>query len=219
MINKFAFLIVCAGLLLIQVPSNAQINLTENTPGAGIHIDFTLYFSSLQLALETWDNEKEPDSVKLEAYKRASGYLAGIPFHFENNRDRLTIIEQVDTYANEELVYKGFQMADSGYYEFNYTLTVLGDVYSLARVGTSIQVSGLSDLEDSILAREEARNDALKNAARAAIRAEYTDNNKPIPGVVDGRIMWYDTVADQVDPESGLYTYNIDAWVSLDAGN
>jgi hypothetical protein len=218
MINKFAFLILCAGLLLIQLPALAQINMTENTSGSGIHIDFTLYFSSLQLALETWDNETEPDSVKLEAYKRASGYLAGIPFHFENNRDRLTIIEQVDKYADENLEYKGYEIADSGYYAFNYTLTVPGDVYSLARVGSSIQISGLSDLEDPVLAREEARNDALRNAARAAIRMEYTEKNRPIPGVVDGRIMWYDTVVDQIDPESGLYTYNIEAWVDLDAG-
>ena len=216
MIRITAPILALIFILLIQAPSNAQLRISDNTPGSIIIVEFSVYFTSLQLALDTWDDEKEPDSVKIAAYKRASGYLAGIPFHYENNRQRMTINEQVDEYANEELAYNGYERTDSGYFQFDYTLSVSSDIYNASRRGNPVQGNGISDLEEEVPAREDARLDALRNAARAAIRAEYTEKNKPVPGIVDGRIMWNDIVDDQVDPESGLYTYNIEAWVVLD---
>lgn len=216
MISKILQVIIITGLLIIQLPLSAQDNSFDNVTRTNIRIDFSLTFSSLQLSLETWDNEEEPDSVKIEAYKRASGYLAGIPFHYERNRERMTIIEQVDEYA-DDLEYTGYRTVDAGYFEFDYTLELPSSIHNRATAGSSVQGHGSSDLEDLAPAREAARIDALKSAARAAIRAEFTEQNKPIPGIIDGRIMWYEVIADEVDSENGLYVYDIEAWVDLDS--
>lgn len=207
-------LFILLGLLFVQVQLYAQVNTSGDSTDTDIRIDFTLVFSSLQLLLDTWDDENEPDIVKIEAYKRASGYLAGIPFHYEHNRNRMTIIEEAGRIA-DDLEYSGYRSELAGYYQFDYTLWLPSSVYEQAHRGSSVQGHGVSDLEDSVAAREDARLNALRSAARNAIRTEYTEKNKPIPGVVDGRIMWHEIIVDETDPDNGYYVYDITAWIKI----
>lgn len=212
--NRYLLLIILMGLLFVQVRLYAQVNTSGNSTDTDIRIDFILVFSSLQLSLDTWDDEDEPDLVKIEAYKRASGYLAGIPFHYEHNRSRMTIIEEAGRIANE-LEFTGYQPEPPGYYQFDYTLWIPSSVYEQARRGSTVQGHGISELEDPVAAQKEARLNALQSAARNAIRAEYTDNSKPIPGLVDGRIMWHEVIVDEIDPDSEFYVYEITAWIKI----
>lgn len=211
---RYLLLFILMGLLFVQVQLYAQVNTGGNSTDTDLRIDFTLVYSSLQLSLDTWDDENEPDLVKIEAYKRASGYLAGIPFHYEHNRSRMTIIEEAGKIANE-LEFTGYHSEPPGYYQFDYTLWIPSSVYEQARRGSTVQGHGTSELEDPVAAQKEARLNALQSAARNAIRTEYTENNKPIPGLVDGRIMWHDVIIDEIDPDSGYYVYDITAWIKI----
>jgi hypothetical protein len=199
------------GLLIFQTGAIAQNNEEIQT---GVRVDFSLLYNSLDLALESWDDENPPDFVRLDAYRTASGFLSGIPFHYERNRDRLTIIEQVDEVA-DELDYLGDRIDQPGYYYFDYSVWIPDDTYDEARPGTGYAGHGESLFDDMADARRDARREAFENAFRAALREHFTDNNEIIPGTVDGRITWYDLERDEKDFESDAYVVDLTAWISI----
>lgn len=200
------------GLLALQFHSVAQEELPVSSSSK---LDFIVAFSDLELAFESWDENKAPDTVRLVAYRVASGFLAGIQFHYERNRDRLTIHEQIEN-VPDEMEYNGYRNPVSGVYLFDYTIWVPSSVYTSSRRGHSYEGHGVSNLESPVSARREARSNALEEVARAAMRSEYTDSNRLIPGMLDGRITWYEIMRDDVDPESGDYVFDIRAWVSFE---
>lgn len=211
-LSRFLFAAVVLCIALARTPSTAQ----DETPiSTNFRVDFTLVYSALGLAFDPWNDEEPPSRVRLDAYRVASGFLAGIPFHFERNRDRLSIFEQVDD-ATEEMEFKGHRQDILDYYFFDYTVWVPSATYDAAHKGNSVHGHGVSDLEDMAEARSEARMEALEEVVRSAIRSKYTESNELIPGTIDGRIMWYDVDTDGVDPESGSYVFDVTAWVSFD---
>jgi len=199
------------GLLIIPTGASAQDDEEIQT---GIRIDFSLLYNSLTLALETWDNETPPDFVRLDAYRTASGFLSGIPFHYERNRDRLTIIEQVDQVA-DELEFLGYHVDQPGYYYFDYAIWIPDNTCEEARAGTGFPGHGESIIDDLADARRDARREAFENAFRSALREHYTNHNEVIPGTVDGRIMWYELGTDEMDIESDTYVVDLTAWISI----
>lgn len=211
-LRKLLVLIIIAGLMFVQIPSTAQDDDEEVQTDR--RVDFTLLYSSLELALESWDEEEPPDFVRLDAYRRASGFLSGIPFHYERNRDRLNIIEQVDEVA-DELQLNRCRTDEPGYYYFDYAIWVPSDTYENAKKGTGFEGHGESVLENIADARRQARKDAFEQAFRAALREHYTENNQIIPGTVDGRITWYEIETDEVDFESDTYVVDLTAWISI----
>jgi len=177
-------------------------------------IEFKLVYDSMDLALETWDDENPPDTVLLDAYAVASGYIVGIPWHYEKNRDRLSINEQVDEVADDmELV--SYYLDNAGYYEFQFEAWIPSASYAEGRSGEGYQGNGTSELEDYPDAREEAREEAFREAIMAFLRTEYTDRNEQIPGTLDGRINWYEVNQDGLDEENGFYVYDITAWIDV----
>jgi len=199
-------------ILLSGLNASAQTEITDQST---TNVDFYLLYSSLELALDTWDDLKTPDTVMLDAYKVASGYLAGISFHYERNRDRLTLFEQIDV-VSTELEYTGHRSEGTGYYVFTFNLPVPFGTYNANRQGENVSAHGVSDLEDLAAARKEARNLAFEEAARGAMRASFSGQNQVIPGVVDGRITWYDIERDERDLENGCYIFDIETWVKFD---
>jgi len=193
--------------------SSAQLVTNED----GERVEFSLYFDTLSLALESWTPDHPPDIVRLDAYKAASGFLAGIPFHYEAGRDRINITEQVDEVA-DKLEFLGFEDM-SGYVRFDYSVTVPAEIASNARKGDISPGHGVSDEENFAVARESARLMALDEAIRTAISVNYIRQNKPIPGIIDGRIAWYNITNEGRDPESGLYVVDVEAWVELPVRN
>jgi len=207
----FVMLFLLMAFLTVPVATSAQ---DESPVSTNQRVDFVLVYSSLELAFDTWDQEIEPDSVQLDVYRVASGFLAGIPFHYEGNRDKLTVFEQVDEAAHQ-LEYRGFRDEGTGVFYFDYTVWVPSSTRTAARTGTSYQGHGVSVLEDEAWARRDARSAAFDEAVREAITQQYTERNKLLPGILDGRITWYEVSRDEVDHESGSYVFDIEAWVAF----
>ncbi len=206
-----SFIAMVAGILLLHGASAAQI---ETDIGAGMRVDFTLVYDSMDLALETWQQSEPPDSVKLEAYRVASGFLSGITFHYERNRDRLMIHEQVES-VPDEMEFQGMTLSADDVYCFDYAIWVPEDHYADACSGQSYQGHGASELERTGQARREARREAFEHVIRQALRSEYTEQNEQIPGTVDGKLIWYEIQRDERDFESGFYVFDITAWVTI----
>jgi hypothetical protein len=214
MITKLFPAFILALLLLIPGGHPSARALTGED---GERVEFSLYIDPLSLAFENWTPDRPPDIVRLDAYKVASGFLAGIPFHYEASRDKISITEQVDEAADKLEFLSVDDM--SGYYRFNYAVTVPAEIASNAREGSSSPGHGVNDDESVASARESARLTALDEAIRAAIAVNYIRQNKPIPGVIDGRITWYNITNEGPDPESGFYVVDVDAWVDLPVRN
>lgn len=178
-------------------------------------VDFPIYSKSIDLAFDTFSQDTAPDSIRMRALQIASGYIAGIKFHYERNRDKISIYEQVETVA-DDLDYTGYEQNLNSIYTFNYTLWMDYDIVTDSKCGTSYQGHGVSDLENMVDAREDARDLAFADAIGAALRMEYTQQNIVLPGVVDGRIMWYEIMRDEVDTENGFYVFDINAWVRFE---
>jgi len=208
-IAPIVLLLVLVGLI---GPARSQIEIPDESADT---IEFMLIYSSFDLAFDVWTDTEPPDTVILDAYAVASGFLAGIPFHYERNRDRLTIIEQVDA-ASDSLVFKGHSILDGGYLRFDYELDVKQSDFQDATTGSSYAGHGSCELAALDEARDEARMSAFEEAIRTAITETYTRRNQPIPGVLDGRISWHEIVRDERDPETGNYIFDINAWVKFD---
>jgi len=178
-----------------------------------VTVQFSVIVDPLSIALETWDSNNPPDSVKITAYKMASGFLAGIPFHFERNRNRLSVIEQVDKVSNTMRLTDVTEV--EGCLKFDFIVEVPESVAKLAKSGESYKGHGISEEKNLALARENARKEALTEAVRAAITENYTRRNKLIPGVLDGRIAWYEITNEGRDPDSGDYIVDIEAWIPI----
>jgi hypothetical protein len=204
--------IALLGLVSINTAAVSQIEIPQESSDT---LYFMLIYDSLDLAFDVWTETDPPDTVKLDAYAVASGFLAGIPFHYERNRDRLTIFEQVDA-ASESLEFLGYTVLDSGYVQFNYNVGITQARYQDATSGDSIDGHGVSDLEALDEARDEARFIAFEEVIRYAMREHYTNRNRTIPGVQDGRVSWYEIIRDERDTESGSYIFDISAWVEFE---
>jgi hypothetical protein len=198
-------------LLIAGSQLTAQTDITNQSM---VNVDLILYYTPLDLAFETWDETNVPDTVMWDAYRLASGYLAGIAFHYEKNRDRLSVFEQIDEVATD-IAYTGYDTDNSGNYSFNFDLPVPYAAYMSGRGGTQVTGHGVSDIEDLPAARREARSEAFEEAVRSAMRTHYSQPNQIVPGVVDGWITWYDITRDETDPESGSYVFDVDAWVKF----
>jgi hypothetical protein len=203
--------ILLFSFILLLFPILASGQLETDTPSTPV--DFFVMVDPLSIALETWDDTNPPDTVKMAAYEVASGFLAGVPFHFEANRDRITITQQVDRVA-QDLEYKDLDYVEDCI-QFNYTVLVPNDISSAARNGKSYQGHGVSQQDDIAAARDEAWKQALDEAIRAALSEAYIRQNKPLPGYVDGRIAWYEISSEDRDPESGDYVVDLVAWLTL----
>lgn len=208
--SVFAFALIL-GLLVFQIGAIAQDDEDIQT---GVRVDFSLLYNSLTLAFESWDAEIPPDFVRLDAYRTASGFLSGIPFHYERNRERLTIIEQVDQVA-DELEFVGYRIDQPGFYYFDYAIWVPDDTWEEARAGTGFVGHGESIIEDLADARRDARREAFEMAFRSALREYFTNRNEIIPGTVDGRITWYDLETDEKDFETDSYVVDLTAWITI----
>jgi hypothetical protein len=176
-------------------------------------VEFFIIRDPVSLTLEQWDEVVAPDPVRLSAYQVASGFLAGIPFHFERNRDRLSITEQVDRVVRE-LEYLGYSREDSCY-RFDFACWIPSERYSEARSGRIHQGHGVSGEQNLAIARESARKDAMEEAIREAFRVAYTERNEPLPGTIEGRITWYEITHEGRDPDSGDYVVDINAWIQI----
>ncbi len=207
-----AVTIALLGLISINTAAVSQIEIPQESTNT---IYFMLIYDRLDLAFDVWTETDPPDTVKLDAYAVASGFMAGIPFHYERNRDRLTIIEQVDA-ASDDLEFLGYTVLDSGHVQFDYKAGITQARYRDATSGDSIEGHGISDLEALDEAREEARMVAFEEVIRYAMREHYTDRSRIIPGVQDGRISWHEIIRDERDTESGSYIFDITAWVEFE---
>lgn len=199
-------------ICLIAGPISA---ISEETQEQKKTVKFFMLFDSISLALETWDQVTPPDTVKLKAYAVASGYLAGIPYHFEKRRNKISIYEQVDKAATD-LTYEGWSRQEDAL-RFDYMFSVPYAVFERATSRAPVKGHGVSELTALAPAREEAKKEALRNAIRNQLNSEFTRKNKPIPGVVDGRITWYEISNEGRDPESGLYFVDIEAYITINA--
>jgi len=174
-------------------------------------VPFHLIYDPLELAFENWDDTNPPDTVKLDAFRIASGYLMGFVFHYEKSRDIIRVFEQVEVYS-DQLEYLGYTMENSNY-RFDYICMVPTSHWLSARSGKAFQGHGESGYEDDPRARREARNKALDDAIRAYVRDKYVRQGQPIPGVVDGRVKWFDINNELRDPDSGSYIMDVTAWI------
>ena len=208
---KIRLFYIIAILCVLLTP--AFISAQEEETQSGVKVEFSLYYDPLSLALESWSETKAPDSVKMEAYKAASGFLAGVPFHFEANRNKITITEQVNEVARD-LKYLGTSTVEDCR-GFNYAITVPSDRVAKARTYKSYPGHGLGDEESLAPARESARKQALDEAIRAAMSEAYLRQSKPMPGMLDGRITWYEITNEGRDRESGSYFVDLNAWILL----
>jgi hypothetical protein len=190
----------------------AGASAQDDEPVVMFHpVSFHLLYDPLDLAFETWDDTEAPDTVKLDAFRIASGYLLGFPFHYERSRDIVTVYEQLEV-VTDELQYLGYSEENS-YYRFDFVCLVPTDHWTEARSGQAYQGHGESGNEDDPEAIKEAKDNALEEAIRAYIKSQYTDRELPIPGVVDGRIRWFDVNNEMRDSESGSYIMDITAWI------
>jgi len=211
-VTRLNILVIILSLAFIQGTSFAQ---TVESGGARLMVDISIHAKSIDLAFDTFSQDSPPDSIRMEALEISSGYLNGIPFHYERNRDKLSVFEQIET-VTDSLEYNGFSQSSNGDYIFNYSLWVDNNIYDHSRRGDPVQGHGVSDLQNTPDARAEARNLALKDAVRAAINRNYTQRGQVIPGILDGRILWHDTFRDEYDFESGYYVFDLDAWVRFE---
>ncbi len=204
-------LVIAFGLALVPVAVAQDDDIETESVQC---IDFFLLYDPLELAFEEWDDTDPPDTVKLDAYRVASGYLNGFPFHYEKNRDRITLFQQVDQVASE-LEFVGY-IRETTHYRFDFTCAIPAGTYLSARTGDFYQGHGVSGDESDLVARREAKRLALEEVIRAALTAEFIDNYELIPGVVDGRITWYDIDNEGRDFESGNYVMDVTAWISFE---
>jgi hypothetical protein len=213
MVLRFSFVtLILLALLLIPSFSLAQDDVSQT----GQTVEFSIYTEPLLIALDTWDESKPPDSIKMEAYKIASGFLMGVPFHYEANRNKITINEQVDKVASD-LKYLGTSSVEDSQ-RFDFSASVPYNEISAAKSGKSFPAHGEGDGQTLAAAREAARIDALDEAIRSAISDAYLKQSKPTPGMLDGRIMWYEITSEGWDEKSSvkdLYTMDLTAWVIL----
>jgi hypothetical protein len=205
-------------LALVLLPSIAFSQDIDTVADSGIdtatqRVDFSLYYDSLSLSLETWDETKPPDTVKLEAYKVASGFLFGVPFHFEANRNKITVTEQVNQVA-ADLKYNGSTQVDNAQ-RFDFSISVPMDRVTMAKSGKSFPGHGTGDDESYAAAREIARTQALDEAIRTAMSEAYLRQNIPMPGMLDGLIMWYEITNEGLDKDATTYAVDLTAWISL----
>ena len=209
------WLLFPAILIIMVFVNNTGHTQTIGPVRSSTMIDIAVYFKSLDLAFDAFTQEQPPDSAKMAALKIASGYLTGIPVHYEHSRDKLTIFEQIEKVA-DEFQYNGYTESDDGIYTFNFTFWVDDDICDNSRTGTYYAGHGVSDLENQVDARSEARMNAFAEAVRSALSGEFTERMEVIPGVVEGRILWYEITRDQVDPENGFYVFDINAWIRFE---
>jgi hypothetical protein len=55
----------------------------------------------------------------------------------------------------------------------------------------------------------------MSEAVKAAMSETFLKHNIPLPGVLDGRIMWYEITSEVRDQVSGTYTLDLNAWISI----
>ncbi|HEX9744738.1 MAG TPA: hypothetical protein VGB30_04865 [bacterium] len=177
-------------------------------------ISFPIIMEQSAVAFETYSQTDPPDNVLLNAYKVASGYLAGIPFHYERSREKCIITWQIEE-VPDDLSYEGYERVQ-GSLQFNFQFTMPSEIKNQVTGGESYEVKG-SDGDDSLaLARAYAINDALSEAVNSFLYSHYTENNETIPGIVDGRIAWHEITDERRDPISGEYVVELKAWVTVD---
>lgn len=206
--------VILVSFLIFNTGIASRAQDRTGDPGGSIRVDFPIIVNSSAIEREIWDDTTPPESVLLNAYKVGSGFLKGIPFHYERNRDNLVITWQIED-VPDEIEYSGYSRVDDGY-RFDFTIWVPSDTYTTSVQGTSYMGHGVDGDESPAYARVFSLEEALGEAVRTAITMTYNRNNKPVPGILDGRIMWYEINHEGRDPDSGDYVMDIEAWISFD---
>ena len=209
---KLKYVILLSSIIvLFLAPTVGRAQLPTDAPKETVN--FYVVFDSLSLALDTWDAANPPESVKMAAYEVASGFLAGVPYHYKANRDRVSIIQQVDKVAND-LKYIG-ESEESGCVKFQYSVDIPSDTVDSAKIGKSYQGKGESDDDNLAVARDAALKEALGDAVKTAISEAFIQKNNPLPGVLDGRITWYEITSEGRDDRGHAYNVEVNAWVNI----
>ena len=205
------FVILAFAALILMSASTPSIADTYYGNSDAYDLNFYIIVDQSAIEDEQWNDIEPPENVLMNAYKYVSAYKAGLPFHYEENRDSLQITWQIEGFS-DTLDYIGYEPVDNCY-RFDFSFPVAphnGDDQE------SFQGHGVDGDQNIAYARAWALDDALGDAVRAAIIEKYMESDEDIWGAVDGRIVWFDIIQEMRDPDSGNYVVDVNAWIVFD---